>query len=164
MSSKAISRQITIKATDSTTSTLLAVARTARSVSREIHFLQMAFDILAESELTAATAAQLAIPIIGIFAAAVSMYAGARMIQARSGVIPVGQTQPGEYRVATGTGPMIIDKGEVISRPMQGSGPGSGGGTTTINMYDTRISRNVDAEEFLGELSLFLDRRRYGGP
>ena len=151
MSQGTTNRTINVKATDNTTSTLLAVARTARSVSREIHFLQMAFDILAESELTAATAAQLAIPIIGIFAAGISILAGARLIQAREGILPVGQTAPGEYRMMRGTGPILGHAGEIISRPMQGGAGGPQG--LTMNFYNARISGRRDVQEILDDLS-----------
>jgi hypothetical protein len=79
--------------------------------------------VLANDEIMAAVAAgdfaamaQLAIPVIGVITAGISIVAGAQITASRA-AMPVGQTAPGQFRSITGTGAMIVDAGEIIGRP-----------------------------------------------
>ena len=128
--SKDTTRQITLKTKDETVPLLLAISREMRSTSREIHFLEMAYYALEDAETAAAAGeltlidiAQLAIPVIGVFASMISMLAGAQLISQRgAGIIPVAQTAPGQFRMVQSTGPALLHAGEVVSRPMVAGG------------------------------------------
>jgi hypothetical protein len=142
-SNKSTTRTITIKGVDDTTAVLLGVARTIRSVRMEIHFAEMAMRALDAAEeaaaadaLTLGVALSVALPVLGMVAAAIGILAGIEITRSRA-AIPVGQTMPGQFRMVQANGPVNLDKGEIISRPMEG-GPGLGGGG--INIEQVNIS------------------------
>ena len=122
-SDRTLNRNIRVRSVDDTTSVMLGVIRTLRSVGREIGMLSRLMKILANDEIMAAVAAgdfaamaQLAVPVIGVITAGISIVAGAQITASRA-ALPVGQTAPGQFRSITGTGAMIVDAGEIIGRP-----------------------------------------------
>lgn len=130
-----------------------------RAVSREIHFLEMAFKALqvaeeaaAAGELTMIDVANMAIPIIGVFAGIVSMVAGASLIQQRgTGIIPVGQTRGGEARTIMSSGPVWGHAGETIGRlgPPEAIGGGGEGGFT-VQVQQLTLARDGEDAESVG--------------
>jgi len=142
-SNKSTTRTVIIKGVDDTTAVLLGVARTIRSVRMEIHFAEMAMIALQNAEeaaaagaLTLGVALSVALPVLGMAAAAIGILAGIEITQSRS-AIAVAQTMPGQFRVVQSTGPAILHGGEIVSRPMEGGGAGGGGG---INIEQVNIS------------------------
>ena len=117
-------RNLLLGATDTSTPVLLGVARTIRAVSREIHFMIMFMAALEAAEeaaavgaLTLGTALKVAIPGLGLIAGLFAIPAALQLTQSK-GIVPVGQTMPGEFREIKSRNPIIPDVGEVLGRPM----------------------------------------------
>lgn len=161
MSSRTSVRTVNIKIKDEFTPYLMAISREMRSTSREIHFLEMAFYALEEAEAAAEAEelglieiAQLAIPVIGVFAAGVSMMAGAALISHRgAGIIPVGQTRVGEARKLMSSGPVWGHAGESLGRlgPPESMGAGEGAGFY-VNIEDLQMQPDGETPQAIGSM------------
>jgi hypothetical protein len=165
MSAKTSIRTVHIKIKDEFTPYLLAITREMRSTSREIHFLEMAYYALANAEAAAEAeelglieVAQLAIPIIGVLAEGMSKFAAANLIRQRgAGIIPVGQTAPGQVRTLMSSGPIWGHAGEQIGRisaPMP-AGAGEGGGFT-VQIDNLTLARDGEDPESVGRTFTYL--------
>ena len=174
MSDKSFNRTIRVRSTDDTTAVLLGVTRTMRAFRMEMIQLNRVLDVLADEEVMAGVAAgdmaammQLAIPVVGVIAAGISMAAGARITAARAS-IPVGQTAPGQVRGITESGIMHVDAGEIIGRPNVAASPTAGitapqntvgamggrdsPGSFQFNFFDSKMSYKADVQDVVNQM------------
>lgn len=148
-----------VRIRDDSVSKTLAIARVMTSLAREIHMVQLAYEALADSELLAEAAggnfvamATLAIRALGVIGGAARVgAAGALMGGGGAGIVPVGQTRPGEARTLMSSGPVWGHAGETLGRlgPPEKAGGGGGGGFS-VQVQQLTLARDGEDAESVG--------------
>jgi hypothetical protein len=163
VSEKTTTRNINIKATDSSSNTMLGMIKTMRQVASEIRVLITLMQMLAAAEdLTAVGALKWVRMGLMAVTGAMAIATTAQMTAGGSQIVPMYQTMPGEFKTIRATGPAIVHKGELIGRP-QNSTQGGGIGGVTINMNDVALNTKRDLHEMIEDLGteVYYTTRRY---